>query len=87
MVGRDLKSLCEIDQESAWGLRFCVLVVGDDALRDADFLGEIGLSEAAALADLGEPFTEAFEGSFFHWDLCEEFQKYLRIVGATSKTG
>ena len=64
-----------------------VLVIGDDAGGDADFLAELGLCEAPALADGGESFAEAFESSFFHCDLCEEFQKDLQIVGAASKTG
>lgn len=66
LIGRDAKRLGEVDEHGAWGLCVFVLVVSDDAAGDAGGLGELSLGHAAALSDLGEAITEAFEGALFH---------------------
>ena len=48
-------------------------VVGDEALDDADFFGEFGLSEAAFFANASEAFAERFVGGKFKRRKLESF--------------
>jgi hypothetical protein len=66
LIGGHPQGASEIDQEHSRWLGVLLLVVGDHSLRDADSLGQLGLCQGAALAELSETFSKALQGPFFH---------------------
>ncbi len=58
LVGGEAKDLGEGREEVSRGVVGLALVVGDHALRDAEFGGERTLAEADAAAKLGEALSE-----------------------------
>lgn len=63
LVGGDTERPGEIRQDRSGRLCIGALVVGDHAVGDADEGAELGLGEAAALAELGEAGSEAFDAN------------------------